>query len=305
MTRFIIRRLLMFVPTLWTIGSLAFLLVRMAPGGPFLSEREIPAAARIQLAHAYGLDRPLHVQYLRFWSNALHLDLGPSYKYPGRQVREIIAEALPVSMELGGWALLVALAFGVPIGVIAALRQNTGWDYAVMGLALAGVSIPSFVLGPLLVLVFALTLYIFPPALWQGASSRVLPVVTLATAYIAYVARLTRAGMLEVLRQDFVRTARAKGLAERLVVTKHALRLGILPVISYIGPAAARILMGSVVVESIFEVPGLGRYLVNAAFNRDYTLVLGEVLFYAGFLMVLNLLVDVAYAWLDPRVELA
>ncbi|MFI5371723.1 MAG: ABC transporter permease [Candidatus Eisenbacteria bacterium] len=305
MTRFLIRRLLMFVPTLWIIGSLAFVLVRLAPGGPFLSEREIPAAARTQLAHAYGLDRPLSEQYLRFWGNALHLDLGPSYKYPGRQVREIIAEALPVSMELGGWALLVALAFGVPIGVIAALRQNTGWDYAAMGLALAGVSIPNFVLGPLLVLVFALTLYVFPPALWQGASSRVLPVVTLATAYVAYVARLTRAGMLEVLRQDFVRTARAKGLAERVVVAKHALRLGILPVVSYVGPAAARILMGSVVVETIFEVPGLGRYLVNAAFNRDYTLVLGEVLFYAGFLMVLNLLVDVAYAWLDPRVELA
>jgi oligopeptide transport system permease protein len=305
MIRFLIRRLLQFVPTLWIIGSLAFFMVRLAPGGPFVSEREIPAAAKTQLKHTYGLDQPLRVQYVRFWANALRLDLGPSYKYPGRQVREIIAEALPVSAELGGWALLVALLVGVPIGIVAALRQNTGWDYAAMGIALAGVSVPNFVLGPVLVLVFSLTLYLLPPALWQGPASRVLPVVTLATAYVAYVARLTRAGMLEVLRQDYIRTARAKGLAERLVVLKHALRVGILPVVSYIGPAAARILMGSVVVETIFEIPGLGRYLVNAAFNRDYTLVLGEVLFYASLLMVLNLLVDVAYAWLDPRVELA
>jgi oligopeptide transport system permease protein len=305
MIRFLTRRLLQFVPTLWIIGSLAFVLVRLAPGGPFLSEREIPAAARAQLAHAYGLDQPLRVQYVRFWENALRLDLGPSYHYPGRQVREIIAEALPVSAELGGWALLVALLAGVPIGIVAARRQNTAWDHVAMGVALAGVSVPNFVLGPVLVLVFSLTLYWLPPALWQGPASRVLPVVTLATAYVAYVARLTRAGMLEVLRQDYIRTARAKGLAERLVVMKHALRIGILPVVSYLGPAAARILMGSVVVETIFEIPGLGRYLVNAAFNRDYTLVLGEVLFYAGLLMTLNLLVDVAYAWLDPRVELA
>jgi oligopeptide transport system permease protein len=305
MIRFVIRRLLQLVPTLWIIGSLAFVLVRLAPGGPFVSERDIPAAAKTQLVHAYGLDQPLRVQYVRFWRNALRLDLGPSYKYPGRQVREIIAEALPVSAELGGWALLVALLFGVPIGIVAAVRRNTLWDHAAMGIALAGVSVPSFVLGPVLVLLFSLTLYLLPPALWQGPASRVLPVATLAAAYVAYVARLTRAGMLEVLSKDYIRTARAKGLAERMVVLKHALRVGILPVVSYIGPAAARILMGSVVVETIFEIPGLGRYLVNAAFNRDYTLVLGEVLFYASLLMALNLLVDVAYAWLDPRVELA
>ena len=305
MTTYLLRRLLLFVPTLWIIGSLTFVLVRLAPGGPFQSEREIPAAAKAQLMRDYGLDQPLGTQYVRFWRNALHFDFGPSYKYPGRQVREIIAEALPVSAELGGWALLLALLAGIPIGVIAAVRQNTRWDFAAMAIALAGVSVPNFVLGPLLVLLFSLTLYLLPPALWQSPASRILPVVTLATAYVAFVARLTRAGMLEVLRQDFIRTARAKGLAERLVIMKHALRLGILPVVSYVGPAAARILMGSVVVESIFEVPGLGRYLVNAAFNRDYTLVLGEVLFYASFLMLLNLLVDVAYSWFDPRVELA
>jgi oligopeptide transport system permease protein len=192
----------------------------------------------------------------------------------------------------------------VPVGVFAALRQNTGLDFASMGIALAGVSVPNFVLGPVLVLSLSLSLFLLPPALWQGPQSRILPVLTLSTAYIAYIARLTRAGMLEVLRQDFIRTAFAKGLSDRVVVFKHALKLGILPVVSYLGPAAARVIMGSIVVESIFAIPGLGQHLVRGAFNRDYTLVLGVVLFYAFFLMVLNLLVDITYTWLDPRVEL-
>jgi oligopeptide transport system permease protein len=304
MTRYALRRLLFFVPTLWAIATLTFFLVRLAPGGPFNSEREIPQAAREQLARKYGLDRPLGEQYLTFLARAARLDFGPSYKFPARQVREIIVEGFRVSAELGGLALLVALLVGIPIGVLAALRQNTAADAAVMAAALAGVSVPNFVLGPLLVLAFSLGLYWLPPALWEDPQSRVLPVLTLAAAYVAYVARLTRAGMLEVLRQDFIRTARAKGLPERTVVFKHALRLGLLPVVSYLGPAAAAILMGSLVVEQVFAVPGLGRYLVNGAFNRDYTLVMGVVLFYAAFLMTLNLLVDVAYAWLDPRVEL-
>ena len=214
-------------------------------------------------------------------------------------------QAFPVSAELGGWALLVAVLIGVPIGVIAAVKQNTRADYAAMAVALAGVSVPNFVLGPVLVLGLALGIYLLPPALWQGPESRVLPVLTLSTAYVAYIARLARGGMLEVLRQDYIRTARAKGLPERVVVGKHALRLGILPVVSYLGPAAARVIMGSIVVESIFAIPGLGRYLVNAAFNRDYTMVLGLVLFYAAFLLVLNLIIDIAYTRLDPRVELA
>jgi len=302
---FVARRVLLMIPTLWAIATIAFFMVHEAPGGPFQSEKEIPPEVKEQLLHKYGLDRPLGEQYLRFLSHAVRFDFGPSYKFPSRQVREIILDALPVSAELGGWALLVALLFGIPIGVFAAVHHNSRADYASMGLALAGVSIPNFVLGPVLALGLALTLYLFPPALWESPSSRVLPVLTLATAYVAYIARLTRAGMLEVLGQDYVRTARAKGLRERAVVLKHALRLGILPVVSYLGPAAARIMMGSIVVESIFAVPGLGRYLVNAAFNRDYTLVLGEVLFYATFLMVLNLLVDLLYTRLDPRVELA
>jgi len=302
--QYVIRRVAMMIPTLWAIATITFFMMRLAPGGPFLSEKEIPAAAKEQLEHTYGLAQPLLVQYGWFLSHAVRLDFGPSYRYPSRSVREIILDGLPVSAELGGWALLFSLLVGVPLGILAARRQNTSVDFATMGLALAGVSIPNFVLGPLLVLAFSLTLFLFPPALWHGPESRVLPVLTLSTAYVAYIARLTRAGMLDVLRQDFIRTARAKGLAEADVVGKHALKLGILPVVSYRGPATARILMGSIVVESIFGIPGIGRYLVNAAFNRDYTLVMGVVLFYAGFLMMLNLLVDIAYSWLDPRVEL-
>jgi oligopeptide transport system permease protein len=304
MTRYVARRLLLFVPTLWAIATLTFFLMRLAPGGPFNAERDIPPAARAALAQRYGLDRPLAAQYASFLAHAARLDFGPSYKFPAREVREIIAGGFRVSAELGGWALLVALIAGIPLGVIAALRQNSAADAAVMAVALAGVSIPNFVLGPLLVMVFSLGLYWLPPALWEGPQSRVLPVLALAAAYVAYVARLTRAGMLEVLRQDFIRTARAKGLPERAVVLGHALRIGLLPVVSYLGPAAAAIVMGSLVVEQVFAVPGLGRYLVNGAFNRDYTLVMGVVLFYAAFLMALNLLVDLAYAWLDPRVEL-
>ena len=301
----ILRRLLLMIPTLWIIGTVTFFMMRLAPGGPFLAEREIPAAAREQLEHKYGLDQPLHVQYGRFLLNAVRLDFGPSYRFSQKQVSEIIAEAFPVSLELGGWALLVALVVGVPIGVIAALKQNGPWDYFSMAAALIGVSVPNFVLGPLLVLGFSLTLYWLPPALWQGPESRILPVLTLSGIYLAYIARLTRAGMLEVLRQDFIRTAYAKGLPNRVVVIKHALKLGILPVVSFLGPAAARVVTGSIVIESIFAIPGLGSHLVQGAFNRDYTVVMGVVIFYALFLLLLNLLVDLAYTWIDPRVEFA
>ncbi|MFM8558057.1 MAG: ABC transporter permease [bacterium] len=305
MIAFILRRVLLMVPTLLVIATLTFVMMRLAPGGPFMSDKEMPARAKQELMQRYGLDRPLHEQYLAFLGNAVRLEFGPSYKYPDREVRDIIAQGFVVSAELGGWAMLVALVFGVPFGVLAAVRQNRPEDFAIMTLALAGVSVPAFVLGPVLVLVFSLTLAWFPAALWTGPESRVLPVLALSVAYIAYIARLTRAGMLEVLQQDYIRTARAKGLRERAVVLGHALQLGVLPVVSYLGPAAARILMGSIVIEQIFAVPGLGRYLVIGAINRDYTLVLGVVLFYATFLMLLNLLVDLAYQRLDPRVELA
>jgi len=291
------------IPTLWVIATLTFFLMRLAPGGPFQSEREIPKAAKEQLMRQYGLDRPLGEQYGHFLVNAARLDFGPSYKYPTQQVKDIILASFPVSLELGMWALLLALTIGVPIGVLAANRQNTAFDHGTMALTLLGVSVPNFVLGPVLVLVFSLYLYWLPPALWLSPAHRVLPVLTLSAIYLAYIARLTRGGMLETLRQDYIRTARAKGLPESRVVFGHALKLGILPVVSFLGPATANIVTGSVAIEQIFAVPGLGRHLVSAAFNRDYTLVLGIVLFYAGFLLVLNLLVDVAYAFLDPRVE--
>jgi oligopeptide transport system permease protein len=302
---FVLRRVLLMVPTLLVIGTLTFALMRLAPGGPFMSDKEIPATAKQELLHRYGLDRPLLQQYFTFLRNIARFDFGPSYKYPDRQVSEIILQGFGVSAELGGWALLLSLLLGIPIGVMAAVRQNQALDFVAMSAALAGVSVPNFVLGPVLMLVFALSFTWLPAALWTSPASRVLPVLALSVSYVAYIARLTRAGMLEVLRQDYIRTARAKGLAERVVVLKHALKLGILPVVSYLGPAAARIIMGSIVIEQIFAVPGLGRYLVVGAVNRDYTLVMGVVIFYAFFLLVLNLLVDVAYSWLDPRVELA
>lgn len=302
--RFVARRLLALIPTLWAIVTITFFIIRLAPGGPFMSEREIPTEARQVLEAKYGLNEPLLTQYGRYLGNVVRLDLGPSYKFPSRSVRDIVLEALPISLELGAWAMLLALVVGVPIGTLAALRQNTAWDYGSMSIAMLGVSIPNFVLGPLLVFVFALSLRWLPPASWGTPEQKILPVITLAAIYVAYIARLTRGGMLEVTRADFIRTARAKGLPEHTIVWRHALRGGLLPVVSFLGPALARAVTGSIVVEKIFAVPGVGQYFVNGAFNRDYTLVMGVVIFYAGILIVFNLLVDLMYAVLDPRVQL-
>jgi oligopeptide transport system permease protein len=301
---FVLRRLLGMIPTLFVIVTITFFLIRLAPGGPFQSERDIPAEAKAALQAKYGLDEPLLVQYGRYLANVARFDFGPSYKYPSRSVREIVLGAIPVSLELGGWAMLLALVIGIPLGTLAAVKQNSALDHGPMAFAMLGVSIPNFVLGPLLIFVFALGLRWLPPALWGSPAEKVLPVVTLAAIYVAYIARLTRGGMLEVTRADFVRTARAKGLAEPVVVVRHALRGGLLPVVSFLGPAMARIVVGAIVVEKIFAIPGVGQYFVNAAFNRDYTLVMGVVLFYAVLLLILNLLVDLAYGFLDPRVEL-
>lgn len=301
---FVLRRILAMVPTLFVIVTMTFFLIRLAPGGPFQSERDIPAEAKAALQAKYGLDQPLLVQYGRYLVNVARFDFGPSYKYPSRTVREIVLGAIPVSLELGGLAMLLALLIGIPLGTLAAVRQNTAWDHGPMAFAMLGVSIPNFVLGPLLIFVFALGLRWLPPALWGSPAEKILPVVTLGAIYVAYIARLTRGGMLEVTRADFVRTARAKGLSEPVVVVRHALRGGLLPVVSFLGPAMARIVVGAIVVEKIFAIPGVGQYFVNAAFNRDYTLVMGVVLFYAVLLLILNLLVDLAYGYLDPRVEL-
>ena len=260
---------------------------------------------RQKLEAKYGFDKPLPEQFIRYLGNLLRGDLGLSTKYPQRTVNEIIANGFPVTLSLAAIALLWSLLVGITAGIIGAIRQNTVWDHVAMTAALVGISVPSFVLGPLLVLTVSLRLHLLPPAGWGDWQHVVLPGLTLGTIYAASIARLTRGGMLEVVRSDFIRTARAKGLSESLIVWRHMLRGGLLPVVSYLGPAVASMLTGSVVVEKIFNVPGIGPYFVDAAFNRDYFLVMGIVLLYAFFLLLMNLVVDVVYGFLDPRVDVS
>jgi oligopeptide transport system permease protein len=302
-TRFVLLRLVGLVPTLLAIVVASFLVIRLAPGSPFSSERSVPPEVIADLEMRYGFDRPMHEQLLRYVSNLLRGDLGLSTKYPQRSVNEIIADGFPNTLALSTLALIWALAIGIIAGIIGAVRQNTRWDHAAMSAAMLGISVPSFVLGPLLILLFALTWYLLPPAGWGGVRHMILPAVTLGSAYAAYIARLTRGGMLEVVGADFVRTARAKGLPERLVIRRHMLRGGLVPTVTYLGPAVANLMVGSVVVEKIFATPGIGPYFVDAAFNRDYFLVMGIVVLYSLFLLVMNLAVDVAYGLLDPRVR--
>jgi oligopeptide transport system permease protein len=251
----------------------------------------------------YGLNKPLFQQYLIQMGHLLRGDLGPSFKYPSRTVNEIIADAFPVSLELGFEALAVALVFGLLAGTIASFKQNSPWDHVPMSLAMIGLCVPTFVMGPLLISGFALHLDWFNAAGWFSPRDRVLPALTLGAYYAAYIARLTRGGLLEILRQDFIRTAQAKGAGGARVLFKHALRGGLLPVVSFLGPAIAGLLTGSFVVETIFGIPGLGRYFVTAAFNRDYFMVMGSVLFYALFVILLNLLADIVQVWLNPRLR--
>jgi len=300
---FALRRLAGFLPILFIIVSLSFFLMRLAPGGPFDQERVLSPAVRANIEARYHLDEPLWRQYLRYLGDVLQGDLGPSFRYPDRSVNELLSLGLPVSLTLGAIALLLAIGLGGTAGILAGLRRNSKLDYLTMGLAVGGISIPNFVLGPLLVLGFALGLGWLPVAGWGTWRHLVLPACTLAAFYAAYVARLTRAGMLEVIGQEFIRTARAKGLHEAEVVLRHALPGAILPVVTYLGPAAAAVLTGSVVVETIFAVPGIGRYFVASALNRDYTMVLGTVLVYSLMLVLFNLIVDLLIAYLDPRMR--
>jgi oligopeptide transport system permease protein len=303
MTKFILRRIAVSIPVIFLVATTTFFIMRLAPGGPFQSERAIPPEIQANLQAKYGLDQPLWVQYGRYLRNLVQFDLGPSYKYPERTVNEIIAEGFPVSLQLGASALAFALFLGIPGGVLAAFKHGGVIDRLTMSVIVIGISVPTFVLGPLFVFVFALTLYWFPPALWGTWDQMVLPAVTLGLPYSVYIARLTRAEMLEVLSQDYIRTARAKGVSEFRILWKHALNGAMLPVVSFLGPAVADITTGSIVVEKIFAIPGLGRYFVESAFSRDYTTVLGTVVFYATLLIVANLVVDLAYKFLDPRIE--
>ena len=305
MIRFILRRLLVTIPMILVVVTLTWGLIRLAPGNFYSSERGLPAAVEQNIRAKYGLDRPWYEQYGRMMATTLRGDMGTSLSYDGQPVNEILRRTIPVSAGLGLLAYLLALTVGVTTGTLAALRQNSGLDYSSMGLAMLGISLPNFVLGPLLVLLFSLTLYWLPPARWDGLFSRsmVLPVLTLSAIYMAYIARLTRAGMLEVLRSDYIRTARAKGLRERHIVIRHAMRGGILPVVSFSGPALAILVTGTVVVERIFAIPGVGNYFIQANLNRDEPLILGIVVFISVIILMLNLLVDVAYGFIDPRVR--
>ena len=301
MITFIFRRLLLSIPTLWLVATATFVLLRIAPGGPFDDEKPVSQEIKAQIEAHYGLDEPLHVQYFQFFGNILRGDLGPSYKYAGWDVQEIIAQSFPVSLELGLWALLLALLIGISVGSIAALRHKSHSENIFMGIATVGICLPSFVIAPILILVFSLHLGWYNPIGWVSASDRVLPVLSLSLLYVAYIARLSRGGMLDVLQQDYIRTARAKGIKSWLIIVRHALRTALLPVLSYIGPTAAGLISGSFVVETIFFIPGLGPFFVNAALNRDYTMVMGTVLFYAVLIILFNLIVDLIQMWMQPR----
>lgn len=303
MLSFIIRRLLIIIPMALLVVTLTWGLIRMAPGSFYSGEKKLPPAIEANIKKKYGLDRPWYEQYWIMLKNVAKGDFGDSLKYQDRSVNQIIKDHLPYSATIGLLAYLLALMVGLAAGIIAALKQNSSFDYGSMAFAMLGLSVPNFVLGPILVLVFSLWLFIFPPARWGGISSIILPVITLAAIYMAYIARLTRAGMLEIMRSDYIRTARAKGLDEKTVLLRHAVRGGLIPVVSFTGPALAALLAGTVVVEKVFAIPGLGNIFIQAVLNRDEPLILGIVAFISIMIMIFNLLVDISYAFLDPRIR--
>ncbi|HBU59600.1 MAG TPA: ABC transporter [Verrucomicrobiales bacterium] len=304
MWKLIFLRLLKAVPVLFVIATITFFMLRLTPGGPFDREKPIKdPEIKKQLEAHYGLDKSLSSQYFDFLGKLVVGDLGPSFKHSNRQVNEVIIKAFPVSAELGLWSIMVALALGLTAGMMASVKPNSILDYTPMTLAMLGICVPTFVMGPILILIFSLKLEWFNASGWDQWSDRVLPALTLGGVYAAYIARLTRGGMLEVMSQDYIRTARAKGAGELRVLLKHALRGGLMPVVAFLGPAVAGLISGSFVVETIFQIPGLGRHFVEAAFNRDYTMVMGTVLFFAALIILLNLLVDVLQIWLNPRLR--
>lgn len=301
--RYSIKRILGAIPTLLLIIIVAFFLIRMAPGGPFDTERPVPAEIAANLDRVYHLDDPLVTQFAHYLWNILQGDFGPSFKYQDYSVTELILEGFPVSLQLGLLAIVLALFVGVSLGVFAALQQNKLTDYVLMSVAMVGIVLPSFVIAPLLALVFGVLLHWLPVAGWGSWYAMILPVIALSLPQIATVARMTRGSLIETLNSPYIRTARAKGLPKSLILWRHASRATILPVISWLGPAVAAIVTGSIVIEQIFSLPGIGRYFVQGALNRDYTLVMGVVVFYGALIIVMNLLVDLLYHWLDPRVS--
>jgi oligopeptide transport system permease protein len=305
MLAYSVRRFLGLLPALFVIITVSFFLVRLAPGGPFDQERTLAPQIRANLDRVYGLDQPLALQYVHYLSRLAQGDLGPSFKLRDFSVSELIAQGFPVSATLGACALLLAILVGLPLGVAAALRQGRAADLGIAGFVALAVALPSFVTGPILALVFGLYLHWLPVGGWEEGASRylILPVLTLGLPVAAYVARLTRGGLLEALRSNHIRTARARGLGEVRILLHHALRPALLPVVSYLGPAAAFVVTGSLVVETVFALPGTGRYLVQGAINRDYTLVMGMIIVYGALTLLLNFAADLIYGWLDPRVR--
>ncbi|WP_456413565.1 oligopeptide ABC transporter permease OppB [Thiolapillus sp.] len=305
MLRYSFKRLLGAIPTLLILMTLAFFMMRLAPGGPFDTEKSLPPEIQANLDKKYHLDEPLIQQYGRYLLDVVQGDFGPSFQYKDYSVNELIATGFPVSLRLGLSAIAIALVVGVGLGTIAALRQNSSADYTVMTLAMTGISIPNFVLAPILILVFSVYLGWLPAGGWSDGAFKntILPIIGLALPQIAYISRLMRGSMIEVLRSNPIRTARAKGLPERVVILRHALKPALLPVVSFLGPATAAVITGSVVIEQIFGIPGLGRYFVQGALNRDYTLVMGVVVFYGILIILFNFIVDLVYAMLDPKVR--
>jgi oligopeptide transport system permease protein len=305
MLAFAIRRIATLVPTLFVIVTLSFVVIRLAPGGPFDEEQAVAPEIKANLERAYGLDAPLPVQYVRYLNGLLHGDFGPSFKFKDFTVGELIAQGLPISLTLGLSAVLLAVLLGVPLGTLAALRQNRATDFGIRSVTVLGIALPGFVIGPLFALVFGLYLRWLPVAGWEAGDPRylVLPILTLALPVTAYVTRITRASFLDVMRANHVRAARAKGIGEFRVIWRHSLRPALMPVVSYLGPAIAAVMTGSLVVETLFALPGTGRYLVQGAINRDYSLVMGMIVVYGSFTLVCNLVADLVYSWLDPRVR--
>lgn len=302
---YLLRRSLIIILALWVVVTMTFTIMRLIPGGPFASEKKLPDAIQRNLEERYHLNDPLTRQYADYLINLMRGDLGPSFKYENRTVNSIIGESFPVSAALGSLAIVLSLSAGIIAGTAAALRQNRWHDYSIMALATFGFSVPSFVLAGLLMYIFAYKLQLLPSALWGAWQQAVLPTLALAALPTAYIARLMRSSMLEVLRQDYIRTARAKGLSETCIVLRHALPNAILPVVTFTGPLIATILTGSFVVEYIFAVPGLGRWFVLSITNRDYTVILGVTVFYSAFLMLMNFIVDLIYTAIDPRIKLS
>jgi oligopeptide transport system permease protein len=303
MIRFVLRRFLWAIPVLWVVATLTFLLMQMVPGGPFDKDKPLPPEIKANVEAKYHLDKPVWQQYLLYLRSLSGGDLGPSYKYLGRDVTDIIRDALPVSLQLGMFALGVAILAGFLLGILAVIKPYSWIDRSSMFMATAGISVPNFVIGALLILFLSHLYKFFPPALWEGWRYAVLPALTLGLGPAAFIARLLRSSILETLHQDFVRTARAKGMSEAVILVKHVLKNSVTPVVTFLGPLTATLVTGSFVVEYIFAIPGMGRFFITAVTNRDYPLIMGVTLVYAIIILLANLLVDLAYAYLDPRVR--